>query len=448
MKGPAVAAAVAVVLVLVWAVVTMGRRSRLAHGSAVGGQARETLRQFAEHSLGLQSVVEILILCREAGTVIFGCPRVVAFQPGVEEGGWDVHVPGEGPLPELPAALRGLFAWFKHNTAIAAAADLDQPRFGAMRGPLRQVMERYGVDVVMPLVAKNQLMAVVGLQLGRKPTELDRDLMRLFRLQATAACANVRLHVEAAHMVTLAREVDLASAVELALVPRDKEGSVAGLRWAGYYQAVGDAGSDFWGVYSLDDGRIVVLIGDAVGHGLAGSMVSAVVKSCADAVFDSKPKRLEPAALLGALNRALYRSVSPVHASCFALLIDPGAKQVQYANAGHPFPYHVLGGGAGAQLGVLSGSGPLLGDEAAARYKLHQAPLVEGETFVLYTDGLVKANDPGGKPFGERKLQRLLGEHAGASPSGLRSAVLGAIASHRADTPLGDDSALLVVRWS
>jgi serine phosphatase RsbU (regulator of sigma subunit) len=446
MKGPVTAAAVAVILILLWAIVTISRRGRLAHGAASGAQARDALRQFAEQSLTLQSVADITILVREAATVIFGCPKVMAFQPGTDEGAWDASVPGQGPLPELPPALRGLFGWFKHNTAIAAAGDVDQPRFGAMRGPLRQVMERYGVDVLMPLVAQGQLMAVVGMQLGRKPTVLDRDLMRLLRLQATAACANVRLHVEAAHMVTLAREVDLASAVELALVPRDKEGSLAGLRWAGHYQASGDAGSDFWGVYQLEDGRTLVLIGDAVGHGLAGSMVSAVVKSCADAIFDSRPKRIDPSTLLGALNRALYRSHNPVHASCFALLIDPAGKRLNYANAGHPFPYHI--GSASGALGVLSGAGPLLGDEAAARYKVHEAALAEGETFVLITDGLVKAQDPSGKAFGERKLQRLLAEHAGASPAGVRSAILGAIATHRADTPLSDDSALLVVRWS
>ncbi|HTM19270.1 MAG TPA: PP2C family protein-serine/threonine phosphatase, partial [Kofleriaceae bacterium] len=337
--GPVIGAALAVILALFWAIVTMSRRGRLAHGAAAGAQAREALHQFTEMSLTLQSVVDIVALCREAATVIFGCPRVTAFLPAPEEGAWEASIPGQGPLPELPPALRGLFGWFKHNTAIAAAGDVDQPRFGAMRGPLRQVMERYGIDVLMPLVAHGQLMAVVGLQLGRKPSALDRDLMRLLRLQATAACANVRLHVEAAHMVTLAREVDLASAVELALVPRDKEGNLAGLRWAGHYQAAGDAGSDFWGVYPLEDGRTLMLIGDAVGHGLAGSMVSAVVKSCADSIFDSRPKRIDPSTLLGALNRALYRSHHPVHASCFALLIDPAGRKVHYANAGHPFPY-------------------------------------------------------------------------------------------------------------
>ena len=53
-----------------------------------------------------------------------------------------------------------------------------------------------------------------------------------------------------------AREVDLASAVKLALVPEESEGNAGALSWAGHYEAAGQAGSDFWAVYPLGAGRI------------------------------------------------------------------------------------------------------------------------------------------------------------------------------------------------
>ncbi|HUH02418.1 MAG TPA: hypothetical protein VML75_10505 [Kofleriaceae bacterium] len=281
--------ALAVVFTLVWAIVTVMRRGRVADTAVGTAQARQALRQFADQSLAMQSVPQILGFAREAAQVIFGCDRVVAFESGAEEGQWEVSVPGVEALGEVPAPMRGLFGWFRHNAAIAAESELGEARFGAMRGPLRQIMEKYGIDVVMPLVSETRLIAVVGMRLGRKPGGDDRELMKLFRLQATAACVNVRLHVEAAHMVSLAKEVDLAVAVKVALVPDDMEGSAGAVRWAGYYQAVGDAGSDFWGAYPLSEGRVILLIGDAIGAGLAGSLVSAVVKSCADAIFDARP---------------------------------------------------------------------------------------------------------------------------------------------------------------
>lgn len=434
--------ALAVVFVLVWAIITVMRRGQSAHAAVGTAQARDALRQFADQSLAMQSVPEILAFAREAAQVIFGCDRVVAFESGADEGQWDASVPGVEALGEVPAALRGLFGWFRHNSAIATEHELGEARFGAMRGPLRQIMEKYGVDVVMPLVSETQVIAVAGMRLGRRPSSTDRELMKLFRLQATAAVANVRLHAEAAHMVSLAKEVDLAGAVKLALVPDDMEGSAGLVRWAGYYQAVGDAGSDFWGAYPLGEGRIMMIMGDAIGAGLAGSLVSAVVKSCADAIFDARPQRLGPSQLLGAMNRALYRSRNPVHTSCFAVLIDPGASTVEYANAGHTIPYHLKRDGS---LGVLKGAGPLLGDEATASYKSTQLAIAPGEAFVFYTDGLIKTHGADGAPYGERRLQKLL-KSATGTPALVRTQILGSIDEHRGSAPHTDDAALLVVR--
>jgi serine phosphatase RsbU (regulator of sigma subunit) len=446
MNGPAIGGALAGVFLVVWILVTVIRKGQLAAHSAGGTQARHALTEFSEYSLELQTVHEVLSLAREAAAAIFGSERVVAFETGAEPGSWDASVPGIEALGEVPAATRGLFGWFKHNTSIAAESELGEARFGAMRNPLRSAMASYKVDVLMPLVNRGSVLAVLGIQLGRRPTSLDRDLMRLFRLQATAACANVRLHREAAHVYSLAREVDLASAVKLALVPDNLEGRLGRTSWAGHFKAAGDAGSDFWSVYPMGN-RLVFLIGDAVGAGLAGSMVSAVVKSCADSIFDSNPTRLDPGAMLSALNRSLYRSQNPVHASCFAVLLDPDANKLYYSNAGHDIPYHLRFSGSG-DLGVLKGAGPLLGDGADAKYPPHEIDVGGEDVFVFFTDGLIEAKDEKGEPFGERRFQRLLQKVVPTSATEVRDQLLGGITKFRGGARLVDDAALLVVKLS
>jgi len=444
-----VGGAVAGVLVVLWALVTVVRKGKLDQRTAGGSQTRDTLTEFASKSLGLESVTDILIFAREAGLVIFGCERVVAFERSGEDAAWAASIPGQSSLGELPAHLRGLFAWVKHNNAIAVEADLGGARFGAMRAPLREVMTKYDCDVLLPLVQNNEVVAMLGLKLGRKPTVVDRDLMRLFRLQATAACVNVRLHREAAHMVSLAKEVDLASAVQLALVPESMEGEISEVTWAGHFQAVDEAASDFWGAYTLPNGRVCIVIGDAIGAGLAGSMVSAVVKSCCDAIFDAKPTRLDPSSLLGALNRALYRSQNPSHTSCFVAMIDPAEKKLLYANAGHPIPYHLRMDGPRVKLGVLTGGGPLLGDSHEAEYPVTEVALEGGDSgdrFVFFTDGLVKTENADKQALGERQLQRLLQKQGRATPSEIRGELIALIDEHRGQARLVDDLAFVIVK--
>ncbi|HET6611640.1 MAG TPA: PP2C family protein-serine/threonine phosphatase [Kofleriaceae bacterium] len=404
--------------------------------------AREALLRFADRSLELESTGAILTLSADIANAIFSCARVVAFEPD-ELGDWQAAIPGGAQLSPPSPASRGLFAWFRHNHGIAVGADLGDPRFGAMREPLREVMDGYSVDVLMPLTGRGGVLAVLGLALGRKPARADRELMRMFRLAAAAACANVRLHREAAHLVGLAREADLASAVALALVPEGMEGARAGIAWAGHYAAASAAGSDFFGIYEIDAHRTMVVIGDTAGADLAGAMVAAMVKSCADSVIRDHARAAGPARLLSVLNRALGRAGEGQKfvVSCFAAVVDGRGYKVTFANAGHPAPYHLKGGDP-RTLGVLRGGGPLLGDGVDAAFAERTEDFGPDDALVFFTDGLLAAGRAK-NGLGHRALQRLLVATKATTASDIRAAILdGASASKRETT---DDEAVVVV---
>jgi serine phosphatase RsbU (regulator of sigma subunit) len=439
------AALLGIVFFLVWLAISMQRARQRSQISQLGAAARDALTLFADRALELETVHEILAHTKETAWRLFGCERVIAFEPGNDRGTWDAFVPGGEALAPVPVHLRGPFAWFVHNLTTAARGDLGDRRCGAMRAPLRELMDRYEVDLLIPLVEHGRMLAVVGAQLGRRLTALDRSTLMLFRLEVTAACANVKLHRQAAHVLTLAREFDLASAVKIALVPEESEGSAGPLSWAGHYEAAGQAGSDFWAAYPLTGGRVLFVIGDAVGSGLGGSMIAAVVKSCCDALHDARGNP-GPARLLSALNSAIYRPASPAHTRCFAALFEPSARRVVYANAGHTLPYRISFGTPQPGLGVLAGAGPLLGDSADPVYRENRSPLAAHESFLLFTDGLVKARNKEGEPFGDRRVQRVLAGVSDGTAREVRESVLTALAAHRDGGALSDDLSLVVVR--
>jgi hypothetical protein len=434
MTGLVIGVALAIGLTAVWAMlsVTRGRRTTalVVHDSLV---------ELVEHSLELGSVVEILGYSGEAARALFGAERVVVIIPA--DADWELHVLNGESLGKVPVPLRGLFGWLKHNPGLIVADELGGARFGAMRQPLRQLFELAGADVLLPLVDREEVMGVMAIKRNRQ-VPVDREVLTLFLEQTTTACANARLHVEANHAFSLAREVSLASAFHESLVAAARSGEVGPLRWAGDVEVAGEAGSDFWSVYPLTSGRVLMVVGDSVGSGLAGSMTSAVVKSACDLLVVGDKPIEDPAGLLSMLSRALAHASAPVHARCFAAVFDPGRGTVRYANAGGPLPYQVRGGG---ELGVLAGSGPMLGDAFDTEYRLYEVPIQPGESFVLFTDGLVRAENAQRDPFGERRLQKVIAPQGGRSASDLLSTVQDAVRKHRVDQPLGDDAAVVVV---
>jgi len=429
-------------LVVLWLVVAAIRMVRILRATSESGGSQEALADFAERSLELETLDQILELAAMTAQQVFGASRAMSFLHGVQEGSWEAYPAGRTEGDPVPPALRGMFGWFKHNSEIALRGDLSHTRFGAMRGPLRQIMDKYDIDVVMPLVHRTELLGAFGFHLGHRPSAIERALMKKFRLETTSASANVRLHREASHVISLAREVDLASAAQQALVPDEFDGAASAVQWAGHFAAAGEAGSDFWCTYPLGE-RLLVIVGDATGVGLAGSMVSAVVKSCCDAIIDAHGEHVDPASLLGTLNRALWRPEKSAHMTAFAALFDVSQRTVKYANAGHRFPYHLSAGG---KLGVLHGSGPVLGDELQSRYTIHELAIAAGDTLVFYTDGVVSSCVGGGKPFGERRLQKLIAGGGDLPPAALRDRIVNEVTRYRESGRRIDDEALVVTR--
>lgn len=431
--GIAIGLVLAISLTAIWALGAV-RRSRRTTAHAL----HDPLVSYVEQSLELATLPEILALAGAAAREVLGAERAVAILAA--DGEWEANVVDGEPLGKVPAAARPVFGWLKHNTAVIGVGELGQPRFGALREPLRQLLAATGCDVLMPLVDRQEVMAVLAVKRNRQ-LDIAADAFALFQEQTQTACATARLHVEASHAFSLAREVSLASAFHESLVAAARAGEVGALRWAGDVEVAGEAGSDFWSVYPLSGNRVLMVVGDSVGSGLAGSMTSAVVKSACDLLVTGERPIEDPAALLSMLSRALANASAPVHARCFAAVFDPSRGQVRYANAGGQLPYQLRG----ADLGVLAGGGPMLGDAFDAGYRLYEMPLGPGDAFVLFTDGLVRAEDPSRKPFGDRRLQKVILANAGQAAPQLLAIVLDAVRKHRADRPLEDDAAVVVV---
>jgi anti-sigma regulatory factor (Ser/Thr protein kinase) len=91
-------------------------------------------------------------------------------------------------------------------------------------------------------------------------------------------------------------------------------------------------------------------------------------------------------AVLELVNRSVCDGDMPVVSAFFGMLdIQDGS--LQYAVAGHPAPITVRATGT---IGMLAGSGLLLGVERNARYEKFYTQLESGSALVLYTDGLVE----------------------------------------------------------
>ncbi len=94
-------------------------------------------------------------------------------------------------------------------------------------------------------------------------------------------------------------------------------------------------GGDWYDIVDLDDGRIALVVGDCVGHGLAAATVMGQVRSACRALLLEQPS---PSAALSALDRFAARLNGARCTTAFCAVLSPDTGELVYSSAGHPPP--------------------------------------------------------------------------------------------------------------
>ena len=166
---------------------------------------------------------------------------------------------------------------------------------------------------------------------------------------------------------------------------------VAGVDLAARYLSAAEElriGGDWYDAVVAPDGRLVLSVGDAVGHGLFAVGLMARASAAVRAfVSEGHP----PAVVLHQLNRLLLTPESAGLASAVVVAIDTVTGEVEYAGAGHP--YAMISGPGGTATQLVDAQGPLLGTVATSVYPTARARVEPGGAVLLYTDGLVERRD-------------------------------------------------------
>ena len=242
----------------------------------------------------------------------------------------------------------------------------------------------------------------------------------------------------------LERDLALAWHVQAALLPPP---DIALPGWQAHYRYIpnGPVSGDYCDlVVANEDGTgLYFMLGDVSGKGVAASLLMAHLNASLRA---SARAGLAPQVALAEADRLLAESTLTSH---YATLVCGRARasgEVEIANAGHCPPLVVRSNGcieslesAGLPLG-LSVSTP-----SGARYAAETVRLGDGDSLVLYTDGVTEAANAHDAEYGTERLSRVLSRCGGQSPRELVTRCLSDVSSFLVGGALSDDLTMLAL---
>ncbi|HZS38175.1 MAG TPA: SpoIIE family protein phosphatase [Polyangia bacterium] len=253
---------------------------------------------------------------------------------------------------------------------------------------------------------------------------------------------------ETAEKATLEKELEVARTIQETLVPPADLVERNFIRLAGYFMPASQCGGDWWTFHDMPDGRILVVIGDVTGHGVPSAMITAAAKAACDVARSTDGAKLTVTKLLEVMNRAIFESAKRKFVmTCFASIIDPKARTITYANAGHNFPYLFRPGAPdGTDFQVLMSRGNRLGDLEESTYSEKTHPLQSGDVLVWYTDGIVECENDRGEEYGEKRFRAAIRRAGDLDPVAMRESVVGAAGTFFGDRARKDDITMVFAR--
>ncbi len=237
-------------------------------------------------------------------------------------------------------------------------------------------------------------------------------------------------------------EIDYARKIQLSMLPQ-KAPDVAWLDLAAASLPATEVGGDYYEFFQVDDARMVLVVGDVSGHGLASGLLLSGVRSC---LYLLEEDLTSPLRVIERLNHMVRRTTDKrTYVTLLCAVLDRTEDTLTVVSAGHPPVLH-YDSHFGRFDEVGTGSLPL-GTFLEAKYQAVRRPATAGDLLVFYTDGLVEARNAHHEEYGVARLQRAVARAAASRTSReVRDAVLGDLSNFKGDQEQYDDLTLVVVR--
>jgi PAS domain S-box-containing protein len=291
--------------------------------------------------------------------------------------------------------------------------------------------------MLVPMTLRDEVVGVISFvsaESGRRFDEHDLALAEDLALRAAAAVDNARLFQTAS---------TIAHTLQTSLLPPVLP-ELPGMELAAAYRPAGqgfEVGGDFYDVFSTADDQWYLVIGDVCGKGPEAAAVTALARYTIRA---AAVRSRSPAAILRWLSDAMIQQSDGAGRfctiACAHLDLGRSPARVTVACGGHPLPLLVRADRSSEEVGT---PGTLLGLVPQPELQDSIAELREGDTLVLYTDGLTEARAPR-RVWSPAELAAAARAAAGGPPAATVDGLLGAtIGTQSAGR---DDVAVLALR--
>jgi phosphoserine phosphatase RsbU/P len=297
-------------------------------------------------------------------------------------------------------------------------------------------------ELCVPLIYKDKLIGVLDLENTRRGyfNEDNTRTVETLAAQVAIAIENARLY-ERVQKEERRLEQDLAMAREVQqhLLPPCcpvLENTEVAAKFTPAYML----GGDIFDFIDYSGGRTALLVGDVSGKGAPAALFAALVGGIIRSTATVEPM---PAEMLTAINVALNeRRIEARYVSVVYVIWDDESRTMHLANSGQPRPIYCHRG----RTQIIEATGLPLGLLEDTEYDEITINAQPGDVFVLFSDGIVDAQNAKEEQFGRKRLEEVVAKNHERSANEIVAAIFSAVSAHCNGVPPFDDETVVVMK--
>ncbi len=297
--------------------------------------------------------------------------------------------------------------------------------------------------MAVPLSIKHDLFGILLIEEaenGRRFRARRIEIINGIAQQAALAIQNDLLQQEMVVRERLETEVQLARQIQQTFIPHTLPVHDA-WQMAARWRTARQVGGDFYDVIELPNGKLGIFIADVADKGMPAALFMALTRTLVRAAV------IEMNSAAGVLGRVNDQLLPDTQQGMFVTavygVLDVECGEFTYVNAGHNPPFWVKKNG---EIEKLTRTAVALGVMEQPNMMERTVALGEGDTLLLYTDGLTEAFSPNGELFGDMRLMDSLKSIQASTADEVLVGVEEHLNEFIETTPLGDDLTMLALR--
>ena len=286
------------------------------------------------------------------------------------------------------------------------------------------ILARLGMELAMPIQHQGETKAVLclGKKMSGEPYRADEtEFLSALGNLAFVSIQNTYLVEEQIEKELLEEEMRLARKIQEGLQPSTLP-QIEGVDLAIMAVPSRHVAGDYLDVLNLDNGRLLMAIGDVTGKGMPASLLMSNIQACLHTMLPMDLTIEEATAHMNRVitsNTGIDRFITYFHA-----IYHQDERRLDYVNAGHDPPILLRKDGTVEQLEL---GGLLLGVLDGQTYERGVVELQTGDMLALFTDGITETMSPMDEEFGTERLLEVMRAHRDRSAAEILNEIANAL---------------------